>query len=113
MQHITRSQEAAYSYICLELLDVSLCSKDTDESELLGKWFDCCSPPPELAGPAGGAEEAIGTAFLTNHAPNQTNPVTTKNNILSERNDFNTKSQHLSTLSFPRSQKVSENPTNM
>ena len=80
MQHITRSQEAAYSYICLELLDVSLCSKDTDESELLGKWFDCCSPPqPELTKPAGGAEEAIDTTYLANHASNKTNPVTTKN----------------------------------
>jgi len=41
----------------------------------LVSWLDCCSPPPELAGPAGGVEEAIGTASLTNHAPNQTNPV--------------------------------------
>ena len=32
-------------------------------------WLSCKSQP-ELAGTAGGAEEAIGTAFVTNHATN-------------------------------------------
>lgn len=54
---------------------------DKESPELLGKWFDSCSPPPELAGPAGGAEEAIGTAVLTNHAQIQTNPEKENNDI--------------------------------
>ena len=40
------------------------CRGDTGESELLDKWLDSCSLAPlELAGPAGGAEEAIGIAY--------------------------------------------------
>ena len=68
-----RKQNKFIKYLCLENGGVSLSGGDTGEWELLGKWFDSWSPPPELAGPAGGAEEAIG-AFLTNHATNQTNP---------------------------------------
>ena len=44
-------------------------------SDVLWKWLEAGTPQPELAGTAGGAEEAIDTAFVTNHTTTQTNPA--------------------------------------
>ena len=38
-------------------------------------WLSRVASPPELAGTAGGAEEAIDTAFVTDHTTTQTKPA--------------------------------------